>query len=41
MDKFVGGGTTALACKKTRRRFKGCDINKEYVEKVEKLLKII
>jgi len=41
MDTFLGGGTTALACKKTRRRFKGCDINKEYVEKVEKLLKII
>jgi len=34
LDTFLGGGTTALAAKNTRRKFKGCEIAKEYVEKV-------
>ena len=38
LDTFLGGGTTAFACKNTRRRFKGCEMNKEYVNKVKKLL---
>ena len=38
MDTFLGGGTTALACKKTKRQFKGCEISKEYVDKVNEIL---
>jgi site-specific DNA-methyltransferase (adenine-specific) len=38
MDTFLGGGTTALACKKTKRKFKGCEISKEYVDKVNEIL---
>ena len=38
LDTFSGGGTTAIACKNTNRLFKGCEISREYVEKVNKLL---
>lgn len=38
MDTFLGGGTTAIACKKTNRKFKGCEISKEYVDKVNEIL---
>lgn len=34
LDTFLGGGTTAYACQKTKRRFCGCDISKEYIDKV-------
>lgn len=34
VDTFLGGGTTAIACKNTERQFKGCEINKEYFDKV-------
>lgn len=34
MDTFLGGGTTALACINTNRQFKGCEISKEYCDKV-------
>ena len=34
MDTFLGGGTTAIACKATNRQFKGCEISKEYYDKV-------
>lgn len=34
MDTFLGGGTTAIACKNTQRKFKGCEISKEYYEKI-------
>ena len=34
MDTFLGGGTTAIACKNTQRKFKGCEISKEYYDKV-------
>jgi DNA modification methylase len=34
VDTFLGGGTTAIACKNTERQFKGCEINKEYYDKV-------
>jgi site-specific DNA-methyltransferase (adenine-specific) len=34
IDTFLGGGTTAIACKNTDRQFKGCEINKEYFDKV-------
>ena len=39
MDTFLGGGTTAIACKNTKRRFVGCEINKKYVDKVFELVK--
>ena len=39
MDTFLGGGTTALASKKLNRHFKGCEISKEYFDKVNELLK--
>lgn len=34
LDTFLGSGTTAIACKKTNRKFKGCEISKEYYEKI-------
>jgi DNA modification methylase len=36
MDTFLGGGTTAYACKATGRRFVGSEINKEYYEGIMK-----
>ena len=41
MDTFLGGGTTALACKKTKRHFKGCEISKEYFDKVNEIIATI
>jgi site-specific DNA-methyltransferase (adenine-specific) len=38
IDTFLGGGTTAIACKNTNRKFYGCEINKEYFDKVNKIL---
>ena len=38
VDTFLWGGTTAIACKNTNRRFKGCEISKEYYDKVMKLV---
>lgn len=38
MDTFLGGGTTAFACKNTNRRFKGCELSVEYFDKVMSLL---
>jgi len=38
LDTFLGAGTTAFACKNTNRRFKGCEIEKEYYDKVMELL---
>ena len=34
LDTFLGGGTTMIACKNTNRKFKGCEINKEYFDKL-------
>jgi site-specific DNA-methyltransferase (adenine-specific) len=34
MDTFLGSGTTAVACKNTKRRFKGCEVSQEYYEKI-------
>ena len=39
IDTFLGGGTTAIACKNTNRRFKGCELSKEYYDKIQKILK--
>ena len=38
VDPFLGGGTTAFACKTTRRNFKGCEISKEYYDKIKTLI---
>jgi site-specific DNA-methyltransferase (adenine-specific) len=38
LDTFLGGGTTAIACKNTNRQFKGCEISKEYYEKIMKII---
>jgi site-specific DNA-methyltransferase (adenine-specific) len=38
LDTFLGGGTTAIASKNTKRKFKGCEINKEYFDKVVTLI---
>lgn len=38
LDTFLGGGTTAIACKNTNRKFKGCEISKEYYDKIIELL---
>ena len=32
LDTFLGSGTTLFACKNTNRRFKGCEISKEYFD---------
>ena len=34
LDTFFGAGTTAIACKNTGRNFKGCEMIKEYYDKV-------
>ena len=34
LDTFLGSGTTALACKNTNRKFKGCELSKEYYDKI-------
>jgi len=38
LDTFLGGGTTAIACKNTNRKFKGCEISTEYFDKVAQLI---
>jgi len=38
VDPFLGGGTTALACKNTNRHFKGCEIDKKFYDKVMEIL---
>jgi site-specific DNA-methyltransferase (adenine-specific) len=39
LDTFLGGGTTAIACKSTNRKFKGCEVSKEYYDKIMALFK--
>jgi site-specific DNA-methyltransferase (adenine-specific) len=34
LDTFLGGGTTLLACKNTGRQCKGCEVSKEYFDKM-------
>ena len=38
LDTFLGAGTTAIACKNTNRKFRGCEISEEYCEKVNDIL---
>ncbi len=38
LDTFLGSGTTAIACKNTNRKFKGCEISNEYIDKITEIL---
>jgi site-specific DNA-methyltransferase (adenine-specific) len=38
LDTFLGGGTTAVACKNTKRHFKGCELSTEYYDKIMEIL---
>ena len=38
LDTFLGSGTTALASKNTKRRFMGCEVSKEYYDKLMELI---
>jgi site-specific DNA-methyltransferase (adenine-specific) len=38
LDTFLGSGTTAIACKNTKRKFKGCEISKEYFDKTIEIM---
>ena len=38
VDPFLGGGTTAIACKNMNRRFKGCELSKEYYNNIIAIL---
>ena len=38
LDTFLGSGTTAMACKNTGRICKGCEISKEYYDKMLSIL---
>jgi site-specific DNA-methyltransferase (adenine-specific) len=41
LDTFLGGGTTAIACKNKKRGFKGCEISKEYFDKTIEIISTI
>ena len=36
LDTFAGSGTTVIACKRLNRRFKGCEVSKNYYQKAIK-----
>ena len=38
LDTFLGAGTTAIACKNTNRKFKGCELSTEYYHKINEIL---
>jgi len=38
LDTFLGGGTTAIACKNINRCFRGCEISKDYFDKIIELI---
>ena len=35
LDTFLGSGTTAIAAKKLNRKFWGCEVSKEYFDKLK------
>jgi len=41
LDTFLGAGTTAIACKNTNRKCKGCEISKEYYDKIMEIIETI
>ena len=38
VDPFLGGGTTAIACKNTNRKFMGCEVEKSYYDIIQEKL---
>tara|TARA_B110001450_G_scaffold204129_1_gene193778 strand:+ start:3247 stop:4092 length:846 start_codon:yes stop_codon:yes gene_type:complete len=38
LDTFMGSGTTAVAAKNTNRKYKGCEVSKEFYDKILKRL---
>lgn len=38
LDTFLGSGTTAIACKNTKRHFKGCELSTEYYNKIMEIV---
>lgn len=38
MDTFLGGGTTAFACKRTKRTCIGCEISPDYFAKMNEIM---
>ena len=38
VDTFLGSGTTAIASKNTNRKFMGCEVSKEYYDKLIQLV---
>jgi len=38
LDTFLGSGTTAIASKNTNRIYKGCEVSKEYYDKIKTLI---
>jgi len=38
LDTFLGSGTTAIACKNTKRKFKGCEISNIYYNEMMKII---
>jgi site-specific DNA-methyltransferase (adenine-specific) len=38
LDTFMGSGTTAVACKNTKRQYKGCEVSKLYYDKIIEIL---
>ena len=38
-DCFLGSGTTAIACRNLKRNFIGCELSKEYYNKILDRLK--
>jgi site-specific DNA-methyltransferase (adenine-specific) len=41
VDTFLGSGTTALACASQNRKFKGCEVSKEYFDKMNNVIQDI
>lgn len=38
VDTFLGSGTTAFACASQNRKFKGCEVSKEYFDKMNSVI---
>ena len=34
LDLFMGSGSTAISCLRTNRKYKGCELDKEYYDKI-------
>ena len=41
VDTFLGSGTTALACASQNRKFKGCEVSKDYFDKMNNVIEDI